>query len=524
MDVLAKLQRNLHAVNQLALSKLRPGDALEINNQLSILKEWVQGASEPEQWPLESIEETLRSYKQYGFLKGLRQIRLVSYGVMQGVGADRLIEDRPLFSKLLEYVEFYKERRRTFRKLYRGLLSSFFSCDPCAPELGLSGRDNREQLRVFLQTHLESFVLGEFTPDWLAALAKYPDLLSEQPGRSVESLHGDWSVLTEIFERLELDSASWLVRQLVMAPLKAAESMDDPAFKEHLDDLLLLLTNYPLFSGEGLKVLLDRYARCVSRPVNDTLMCFSLDLWGNPWLPAHAHQWQCGIAAREMLTHWLKQDLLGGFFSLLSNDDKVHTRRMNFWDLYCEDLTGMYFALGKNAYTPGDMALYKFRRKAKGLVAKLTEEKHAVHTCIMQFARHHVVEFNRENNVAYFYDTRQGTPSFYFAKGWVDIGAISVNDIAQGVDIARVAKPLRHQDTKHLTWEGKFAHELGATDKAVRAFCLKYQCQYEDRRDQDGCQQIRPLNPERYGLEVWSVLSGWGYAYNSEDKVYCQRA
>ena len=524
MDVLEKLRIKLHAINQVALGKMRPGDSLQMHSELSRLQELVRGASKLEEVPLNTIEDALRAYQQNKYLKGLRQIRLICYGCTQAIGSDayRLIENREYFEKLLDCVDHYQARRRTFRKLYRGLLNSYFSYDPDSPDISLAGRSNWEMLRKFLAKHLDLFVISEFTPDWLAALACHPDLLGDHPGQSLDIsvLQGDWSVFDEICRRLGLDGGSWLVRQLVMTQVMAVQRMDDPTFKEYLDSLLLLLHDYPLYAGMGLAVLLDRYARCEDRDVHAQLRDFATGLWGNPWLPDNAHRWQCSADARAMLAHWLRRLLLSEFFGLLSNDDSAHPRRLNFWDLYSEDLTGMYFALGRDAYAAGNMALYKFRSHAKGLVAKLTEEKHGVHTCIMQFRHHHVVEFNRENNVAYFYDIRQGTPAFYFSKGWVDVGAISVNSITQGVDIARVSKPIRHQDDKQIAWEGKFARELGVTENAIRAFCRKYQCLYDDRRSQDGCQWIYPRNPGQYGQEVWSVLSGWGFSFSIEHNGY----
>lgn len=515
MNALDKLQNTLGAVNRVALSRLRPGDSLQMRREQERLRAWVKGSYQLGSVPLITIESALRNYRQSGYLAGLRQIRLVCYGCTQRLDAERLIENAELFEKLLGYVAHYQERRRTFRKLYRALLSGYFSYDPDTPDA--AGFRNRETLRAFLAAHLASFVIGEFTPDWLRALAKYPDLLGECPGKTFEEplLRGDWSVFDEICRRLELDRGSWLVRQLIMAPVMAVTRMDDVAFVDHLGSLLLLLNEYPLFAGDGMQILLDRYVQCKDRVVHAQLRDFAIELWGNPWLKDTAYKWKCSAEAREMLAHWLRRRLLREFFYLLSDDDKSHPRRWNFWELYSEDMTGMYFALGPDAYAGGNMALYKFRRHAKGLVAKLTEEKHGVHTCIMQFKNCHVVEFNHENNMAYFYDIRQGTPSFYFAKGWVDIGAISVNDIAQGVDVARTSKPLRHEDNSGSTWEGRFAKELGLSKNALAAFCRKYGCVYEKKAD--GGEWVRPVSPNQHGIEAWAVLKGWGFSPQGDD-------
>lgn len=520
MDTLDKLQAKLRTINQVALARLRPGDSLQMQHERALLQKLVKGGAQLESVPLQTIDGALRAYRIDKYLKGLRQIKMVCYGAIQAVGADswRLIEHREYFEKLLDHVEHYKERRRTFRKLYRALLNAYFSFDAESPDVDPDGRRNWETLRTFLAGHLESFVIGEFTPEWLATLVAYPDLLGEYPERSVA--HGNWSVLGDICTRLELDAGTWLVRRLVMSQVVAAGRMDDATFKDEIDSLLLLLHDYPLYSAAGLTLLLERYAECEQPEVHEALRDFAIGLWGNPWLPDTQHQWRCSEAARAMMTHWLRRRLLAEFFSLLSNDDKKNPRRLKFWDLYSEDLTGLYFALGREAYVQGSMDLYGFRSAAKGLIAKLAEEKHGVHTCIMQFNHHHVVEFNRENNVAYFYDTTEGTPSFYFSKGWVDVGAIRACDIAEGVDIARVSKPVRHQDSRELSWEGKFAHEMGMTDNSLRAFCRSYQCEYQDTRGKDGCQWIRPSDAARYGSQVWSVLAGWGFHFSPEDGAY----
>lgn len=523
MDVLDKLQNDLRNINKLALGKLRPGDALQLYKEQSSLKSWLKNGSSDQlvTSPL-TIETALRAYQQNRYLKGARQIRLVCYGCTQQHGAFRVIESREAFDTLLVNVDHYRNKRRVFRKFFRALLNGYFSYDPDAANATHEGRKNHAKLRFFLAKNLSSFVQNEFTPDWLATLIQYPDLLTEHPAPSLDVLQGDWSVFDEIRECLELDSASWLIRKIVMSPLIASRDMSDELFKDYLPSLLLLLHDYPMFARTGLKILLDRYAQCVEQEVHAALRDFAVELWGNPWLTGFAHQWQCNEAARKMLSHWLKRELLTGFFELLSNDDKVRHRRLNFWDIYSADLLGMYFALGNAAEVTGNQSLYQFRSHAKGLITKLPGENPNMHICIMQFKNFHVVEFNRENNIAYFYDIRQGTPSFYFGKGWLDIGAISIQKITKGTDIAGAAKQMRHQDNKQLTWEGLFAQELGVTDNAIKAFCKHYQCQHEDLRVTDGGQWIRPIYPDRYGVEVWSVLRGWGFKFLSDQNAYCQ--
>lgn len=516
MDVLGQMQSRLQAVNRLALTRLRPGDALQMIAEQERLQRWVGEAARLEEIAAASIEEALRAYRQNPHLKDLRRIRLVCYGCTQDGRAGRLIESREHFGKLLATVNLYTGRRRTFRKLYRGLLNGYFSYDCNSPLVDPAGRTNRELLRQFLLEHLAALPVGVFTPDWVLALSEYPELLDENPGLRLVTRLLQGEVFNELRERLQIGVESWLVQQIVMAPLSSVVQMGDATLKDQLDSLLLLLSDYPLYAATGLSLLLDRYAQCADPEEHALLRDFSVELWGNPWLAPH--QWQCGEPARVMLVYWLRRYLLAEFFGLLSDVEPAHSRRLNFWEIYSGDMTGMYFALGRDAYAPGNMPLYKFRRMAKGLIAKLGEEKHDVHTCIMQFAHCHVVEFNRERNAAYFYDTRQGIPSFYFSKGWVEIGAVSAQHVAEGADVVRLSKPLRHQDTSKLTWEGRFAQEMGMTASAVDAFCRKYQCRCEDAQDRR--RWIYPDNRLQHGPEVWSILEGWGFRFSSKQQGY----
>ncbi|MFZ3018028.1 MAG: EH signature domain-containing protein [Gallionella sp.] len=525
MDVLKRLQRKLTNLNRIVLAKLRPGDAVQMLNERAKLEEWIGGTAQVESSASGTIEQALGTYRENNYLKGLRQIRLVCYGCTQVLdGGYRLIDNREPFEQLLLYAGRYGNRPGSLRKLYRGLLSCYFAYDPYAQEATPSGRSNWEKLREFLGKHLESLQTRGFTPDWIAALNRHPSLLGADPCRPYEQLvfDGDWSAFDELRERLEIGADSWLVRRMVMTPIETAANMNDAEFKDHLDILLLLLHSYRLYADAGLSILLDRYAQCHNRKVCSPLRDFAIARWGNPWLPENSHQWQCGAAARDMLAYWLKRHLLSGFFTLLCNDDKKLSRRLNFWKLYSEDLTGMYFALGRDAFDTDNMEAYKFRRAAKGLITRLSEERHDVHACIMQFEHHHVVEFNRDNNVAYLYDLKHGTPHFYLSKGWAEIGALSVTSVSQGLDVSRQSKPLRHQDTPQLNWEGRFAQELGATDNALKAFCRNYQCRYTDSRERDGHQWIHPENLAKYGPEVWSILSGWGFKLSNEENGYCR--
>ena len=523
-DALAQLQRTLHNVSQVALARMRLGDSLQIAHERSMLIDWLGGTWELEDPSGDRIADALRIFEQNRYVSGLRQARLICYGCTQpfGMPPQCLIEHSQLFNILLEYVDRHSYRTKAFRKCYRGLLNGYLSYDPHGADSLAGGRHNWEALRKFLDKHKGNLETTGYNHAWIHALSAHHNLLGVDPCKPyhLENLEENLSVFDDLRERLEISDDSWIIRQIVFSQVRGAIALDDAAFGASIDSLLLLLIGHPLHAGAALALLLDRHARCKQVDINPALRDFSVKLWGNPWLAANVHQWQCSREAREMVGHWLKRYLLQGFFSILSDDDAENPRRLNFWELYCGDMQGMYFALGKSAFIRGNLDIYKFRHDAKGLVVRLTEGKDDIHAFIMQFNQQHVVEFNHHHNWAYFYDTRHGVPPFYLSKGWVDVGALSASKMTQGAGTAPLSKPLRHQDTSQLAWEGTFARLMGASENSIKEFCRKYQCLHEDLRTQGGREWIRPTDLTQCGVEGWSVLLGWGFNLSPDKQGY----
>lgn len=512
---LEQLQRTLHNVGQVALARMRPGDSLQMAHERSRLIDWLGGLSELEESSGDRIAGALRAFEQNRYISGLRQARLLCYGSTQPFGTppQRLIEHGELFAILLDYVGRNHYRTRAFRKCYRGLLNCYFSYDPEAPDNLAEGRHNRETLRRFLDKHKDDLVASGHNPDWVIALPAHPGLFERDPCKTyrLEDLEQNLAVFAELRERLEVGNDSWLMRQIVLSQVRGAIALDDASFGAHIDGLLLLLLDHPLHADTALALVLDRHARSYRMEIGAALRDYAVRLWGNPWLAANAHQWRCSPEARGMVAHALKRHLIGQFFSSLSGGNGENQRRLNFWELYCGDMQGMYFALGSDAFVRSHLDLYKLRQNARGLVVRLTEGRSDTHALIMQFGDHHVVEFNSHHNPAYFYDTRHGIPPFYLSKGWVEIGALSASKITHGVETAPKSKAVRHQDSSLLEWEGRFAELMGSTPNAIEAFCRKYQCRHEDLRGEGGREWIRPTEQTRCGAEGWAVPRGWGF-------------
>ncbi len=526
MGTLDPLRRQLTQQNQRALAKMHLGDSAQIRQEISLIQNWLgsdvsagrSGTSNI------TIEQALSIFFERKQLQGVRQIRLVCYGCTQSFGqlSVRVIENRDYFSRLLTQVARYQKRKRALRKFYRGLLNSYFSYNPYSLTISLTGRENWARLRQFLADHL-ALIKGGASPDWLNILQANPNLLQENPGEPYIhfALQGDWMPFNTIRERLEIPSESWLVREMVLSPIQAVVAMPDEEFKHALSSILLLLHTHPLYLNEGLSLVLDRYHKCKNNQYNHILTEFTIGQWGNPWLAENRQQWPCRPASKAMLAHWLKRYLLGEFFTRLCGEETARSRRLQFWTLYSEDLTGLYFAHSATLFESTDKALFKFRQMAKGLLAKLGEDRTDIQICILQFSHFHVVEFNTEATPAYFYDTRLGTPPFYFGKGWVEIGALNVAKIRLGATISSQSQALSHQDSEQR-WEERFARTLGASETAIQALCRQYHCHYEDARHRTGLQWIH-LGDTVLPFYAEAVLTGWGFAREGNSRRYCCR-
>lgn len=522
-EALDQLQTTLHNVSRVALERMRPGDSLQMMYERSRLIDWLGGTPELEEATGDRIADALLIFEQNQYVSGLRQARLICYGCTQPFGTppQRLIERSELFAILLEYVDRHYHRARAFRKCYRGLLNSYFSYDPHDKDSLVEGRYNWEILRKFLDKRRDNLDTPGYNPVWVDALSAQPNLLDEDPCKPyrLADLEENFAVFDGLRENLGISDDSWLIRKIVLSQASEAIMLDDAPFGASIDSLLLLMIGHPLHAGVALPLLLDRQSRCEQPDISAALLDFSVKLWGNPWLAADAHQWQCSQEAKEMVARSLKQRLLKGFFSTLSEDEE-NQRRLDFWELYCDDMQGMYLALGKDAFKRGNLELYRFRQSAKSLVVRLTEGRNDIHAIIMQFNEHHVVEFNQHHNPAYFYNTRHGIPPFYLSKGWVDIGALSASKMNQGVGASPKSKSLRHQDTKQLAWEGRFAQLMGATENSIKMFCKKYHCLHEDHRQHGKQEWIYPTEQTQCGAEAWSVLLGWGFSLSQDEHAY----
>ncbi len=519
MDTLGKLADTMDRLSRVALATMHASDMLPIQHERQQLISWLGSEVDMDAIGGDRILTALQHFAEAGFVRDLRQARLLCYGCTQVYSeqGERLIENLKLFTTLLAYLTQHQERTRAFRKSYRGLLNAYFAYDPEAETVIGSGRSNWASLHTFLQNTQDRLTSDGHTPEWVRVLSNKKGLLSTVPCDDYHRGAADIDCIEAFRFELNIGVDSWFIRSFVQSHLERIMALPDAKFQDEVNGALLLLAQYPLYTSRMLGKLLDRYSECKTKKSSDTLRDFAIEKWGAPWISQNESNWLCSASAREMISNWGKKYLVYEFFHLFAPEGSDNSRRAAFWNLYSEDLRGMYFALGSDAFDFKNRDFLKFRTDAKGLVVKLNDSKHNLHAVILQFEKFHIVEFSQQINVAYFYDTAKGTPEFYLSKGWVNVGALSVGNALKGNTQSQPARPMQHSDEKHLSWEGRFAQELGRSDTARQHFCERHTAVYSES---SGKALIHPNDRQRYIKEIGSVLQGWGYTWSPEANGY----
>ena len=159
---------------------------------------------------------------------------------------------------------------------------------------------------------------------------------------------------------------------------------------------------------EILAGLIERYHRCKAADVHKELCDFAVAAWKNPWLPLNEMAWgRVSNAARQMISNWLKLDLIFEFFNLLAEDGRGDRSRFEFWRRYLEQIDDMYFVLGSRTLNSTDPNIRALRRKLEGRLMHLTGTEPANNAFIMRIGNALIVEFSRSGNATYTYTSYQ---------------------------------------------------------------------------------------------------------------------
>jgi hypothetical protein len=225
-----------------------------------------------------------------------------------------------------------------------------------------------------------------------------------------------------------------------------------------VDALLKLLGNNEVLRDRGLQMMLNRYAKVPQTPQHRNLKDYSVNAWGNPWLPSNEHKWG-GVTseARQMVGDWLKLEFIELFFTKLAQDGLSDTRRVKFWTKYVPLIENIHFALGSYAMSSRERDYVELRTKLKGLTVSLEDSNQHNNAFVMTMGDLVAVEFSGTSNAFYGYSLKKSLP-FSLAKA---VRSSPVNGRNSLKNDARVLY-LIHKDNVHgySDWEERFKSEL----------------------------------------------------------------
>lgn len=412
MDALTRLREQLGAAH--SVGPFRHCDT--IDRVLDDLRNRVSIGSKPYE-PEDLIRKAVEIFWETLELRDLKHARLVSFGLGLPVTPDglALFDDRDRFRLVLDSnsgVGQWASQPRLFRRCYQGLVRSYFSYDPNRSGTSSEAVKNWADLRDFLYDS-NSLIKSDISPEWVERAIRYRILFTDSPCApfAPQLLLGDTSTVDELMDRLGIPEESWFVAQLILSQIHEAISQPDQEFNQMIPRLIAILEPHKLIRDEGLRILLNRYAKQPDPIQNLPLRDASVSWWGNPWLPSKTTQWG-GVSqlARTMVSDWLKHEFVEAFFTKLAEDGYGDTRRMEFWLSYVKSMSHVQFALGSHARFSRDKDMVVLREKMEGLITKLD---HSDNAFIMRIGDLVAVEFSGSGNAFYGYDVNLADPFDY---------------------------------------------------------------------------------------------------------------
>ncbi|MEZ0219118.1 MAG: EH signature domain-containing protein [Tardiphaga sp.] len=465
------------------------------------------------------LEDAIRRVRGQDADIDFRILRFACHGISQHLASDDyvILGDPACLSALLNNVSSHRQQPRRFRRLYDGLLRSYLTAERHARWfVGESIHSGNDRLRGFLQEHVALIQSLEPAPEWVEAIADYPEILGYEPGQRFGGawIAGDKKPFQDAMERLGLPGTSWLAGETIRSALAMALRLDDPAFMAKIPEFLAVAieTRFQHLRDDIYVDLIKRYASIPSPRVHPPLRDALVSAWKNPWLDRNDPAWSRAGSARSMVAGWLKLDLIHQFFEVLSEDGRQDKGRFEFWRKYHDRMDDVYFALGSRTYWSTNPDIEKLRRSMDGRLLNLTGSESSNNAFIMCMGDIVVVEFSKKGNAAYRY-RRSDLP---------------LQDGKQAISVSRLkreppGKQMRHAGNNGYSWQELFARVLGDQRAAfsakpqtgvpladITAFAFANAITLEDHRSKGGGLLLRVDDADP---DIVRQVCQWGFKF-----------
>ena len=363
------------------------------------------------------LKQALQNFANTQQVANFTELKYVCYGVTVPLGQARwrVIDQPPLFDRLLGLVEERSEQPKQFRRCYQGLLNGYFGFDRQA-QPSPEGSSNWGRLRGYLGQRLEPVLQSTTSrgvaPDWLNTLSQHQNLLTEDPcSRYARGLrNGSTDELKALCGALGIASTSWVWDEALMAYVRVVCDQLDVPFVRDMPAVLRLINGEAdlklaqVLATRATAMTVVRYASSSDHPEHTDLRDASLRWIGNPWVnrtawDAHAKS----EPARQMVEGWLKRHLIKNFFQLLAHDGAADLRRLNYWLKWESKITDMWFVLGSDAVDNKSEPFKRLRKLMEGRERFLDDSTDDNNAFVMRIGPLLVIEFGVTNNACFAY-------------------------------------------------------------------------------------------------------------------------
>lgn len=409
--------------------------------------------------------KAVRIVRDHNAAVDFKTLRLACHGIGQPFDDYVILGDLACLHAFLDAVSSYKKEPRRFRRLYDGLLRTYLTAERRACWFADHPvQEGNEHLRAFLHENCDVIRALEPAPEWVRALADYPEILGLEPSRQFGNswIAGNKIAFEDAMQRLGLPGTSWLASETIQSALSIALGLDDHAFTGHIPAFLEAAAepSFQTIRDHIYVEIIARYAAIPSASVHAPLRDALVTAWKNPWLERNDPAWKrVPEVARKMVAGWLKLDLIHQFFEVLSEDGRQDKSRFEFWRTYHHQMDDVYFALGSRNFWSRNPDIEKLRRSMDGRLLNLTGTEADNNAFIMRMGDIVVVEFSKKNNAAYRYRRSD----------------LSLQEITHAISASQLRREfgvqMRHAWARGLSWQEQFAQALGdqQTDFSVRA-------------------------------------------------------
>jgi hypothetical protein len=364
--------------------------------------------------------------------------------------AGRIIDHPSLTRTLLERVSEQAMHARRRDSIVAGLAGGYFAYRP--EEHGVDAGP-WVAVRDWLATCLDN---ATSTARAMAQLREHRNLFTDDPCGRYADPQQSVADIEVLRHDLGISPKSWDLGEILLTQTRFICRYDDTAFRVEVDRLAEEARDFPLFEGDVLVLLLNRYANASYRvDPHEKLKEMAVSRWGNPLDSSTRGAWaSVSKDARKMVEGWVKRHVIEVFFDVISARYSTDSRRASFWLGYAEEIDDLHIFFGESAYYNGAAKYVELRKLMAGKFTRMTGDPEN-NGFLMTIRSVGFVEFSNHANACYVYDA-QDLP--------VRLDARLVT-ISQIKDQVRCLKRLIHRDA----WEFSFEPEIKRLTRVSRS-------------------------------------------------------